>query len=84
MGLFNFGSSSSSSNVAELGFCGTLGENPDFDAEDSAKILHKAFHSKFAVRLLNHENYKDTYKIITFRTNWNQRGCHHRASDSNK
>ena len=47
MGLFKFGSSSSSSNVAELGFCGTIGENPDFDAEDSAKALHKAFHSKW-------------------------------------
>ena len=49
MGFFNFGSSSSSSNVAELGFCGTIGENPDFDAEDSAKALHKAFHSKYSM-----------------------------------
>ena len=32
--------------AAGLDFCGTIGEFPDFDAEEDAKKLHKAFHSK--------------------------------------
>ena len=33
--------------MGDLGFKSMIGENPDFDAEDTAKKLHKAFHSKF-------------------------------------
>ena len=82
MGLFNFGSSSSSSNVAELGFCGTIGENPDFDAEDSAKALHKAFHSKYTA--MKNVNFEQLTVNTFFRAGWYQRRCNHRASDSNK
>jgi hypothetical protein len=37
----------SSSFAAGLSFIGTIGEYPDFDAEDDAKKLHKAFHSMY-------------------------------------
>ena len=42
MGHFNFESSLSDLN-------GTIGENTDFNAENSAKALHKAFHRKCGV-----------------------------------
>ena len=82
MGLFNFGSSSSSSNVAELGFCGTIGENPDFDAEDTAKALHKAFHSKYTAA--KNDDFNELTVNTFLRAGWYQRRCYHRTSDSNQ
>ena len=35
--------------MVELGFEGMIGPNPDFDAEESAKALHKAFHSELSL-----------------------------------
>merc|ERR1711892_27741 len=50
MGNFKMGNSSSSSNVVDLGFEGMIGPNPDFDAEESAKALHKAFHKRVGIK----------------------------------
>merc|ERR1712227_253427 len=50
MGHSKMGNSSSSSNVVELGFEGMIGPNPDFDAEASAKALHKAFHKRIGIK----------------------------------
>lgn len=40
----------SSSFAAGLSFIGTIGEYPDFDAEDDAKKLHKAFHKRIGIK----------------------------------
>ena len=32
--------------MAAWSFQGTIGKNPDFDAEESVRALHEAFHSK--------------------------------------